>query len=77
MLVFTRKRGDAIMIGDGIEVRVLRVGRDGVRFGIVAPPDVRLHRRGEIDDRIREANHSAATTSARLASVKERLIKAR
>jgi carbon storage regulator len=76
MLVFTRKRGDAIMIGDGIEVRVLRAGRDGVRVGIVAPPDVRVHRR-EIYDQIREANHSAATTPARLASVKERLIKAR
>jgi sRNA-binding carbon storage regulator CsrA len=24
------------MIGDGIEVRVLRLGRDGVRLGIVA-----------------------------------------
>jgi carbon storage regulator len=76
MLVFTRKRGDAIMIGDGIEVRVLRVGRDGVRLGIVAPPDVHVHRR-EIYDRIREANHSAATTPARLASAKERLIKDR
>jgi carbon storage regulator len=76
MLVFTRKRGDAIMIGDGIEVRVLRVGRDGVRLGIVAPPEVRVHRQ-EIYDQIREANHSAAATPARLASVRKRLINAR
>ena len=76
MLVFTRRRDEAIMIGDGIEVRVLRVGRDGVRLGIVAPPEVRVHRR-EIYDQIREANHSAAATPARLASVKERLTKAR
>ena len=34
MLIFTRRRNQTIMIGDGIEVRVLRVGRDGVRLGI-------------------------------------------
>ena len=33
MLVFTRKRNDAIIIGDGIEIRVLRVGRDSIRLG--------------------------------------------
>ena len=76
MLVFTRRRDEAIMIGDGIEVRVLRVGRDGVRLGIVARSEVRVHRR-EIYDQIREATHSAAAAPARLASVKERLTKAR
>ncbi len=35
MLVFTRRRQEAIRIGDRIEVRVLRVGRDGVRIGPV------------------------------------------
>ena len=33
-----------IRIGDGIEVRILRSGRDGVRLGIVAPPDVPAER---------------------------------
>jgi carbon storage regulator CsrA len=63
------------MIGGGIDVRVLRVG-DGVRLGIAALPDVRVHRR-EISDRLRQANHSAAATPARLASVKKRLINPR
>jgi carbon storage regulator len=44
MLVFTRRRHETIMIGDGIEVRVLRIGREGVRLGIVAPPDVPVPR---------------------------------
>lgn len=60
MLVFTRKVDEAIVIGDGIEVRVLRIGRDGVRIGIQAPADVAVHRH-EIYDQIREANRSAAT----------------
>jgi carbon storage regulator len=76
MLVFTRRRDEAIMIAEGIEVRVLRVGRDGVRLGIVAPPEVRVHRR-EIYDQIRAANRAAQVKPDKLASVTERLKKAR
>ena len=76
MLVFTRRRHEAIMIGDGVEVRVLRVGKDGVRLGIVAPPEVRVHRR-EVYDQIRDANQSAVTSAGQLAQVTERLTKAK
>jgi carbon storage regulator len=76
MLVFTRRRDEAIMIGEGVEVRVLRVGRDGVRLGIVAPPEVRVHRR-EIYEQIRAANQSAVVKPDCVASVTERLKKAR
>jgi carbon storage regulator len=59
VLVFTRKRDQSIVIGDGIEVRVLRVGRDGVRIGVSAPRQVRVHRK-EIYELIGAANLSAA-----------------
>ena len=59
MLVFTRKVDEAIIVGDGIEIKVLRVGKDGVRLGISAPPQVPIHRR-EIYDQIRRANAAAA-----------------
>jgi carbon storage regulator len=59
VLVFTRKRNETIMIGDGIEVRVLRIGREGVRLGVTAPANVPVHRR-EIYDLIREENRRAA-----------------
>lgn len=72
MLVFTRRRDETIMIGDRIEVRVLRVGRDGVRLGIVAPPDVPVHRQ-EVYSQIREANRSAAGVRQSAASIAERL----
>jgi len=61
MLVFTRKRHEAIMIGDGIEIRVLRVGKDGVRIGVSAPASVSVHRR-EVYDQIRDENRIAART---------------
>ena len=63
MLVFTRRRDEAIVIGDGIEVRVLRVGKDGVRLGVSAPHDVSVHRR-EVYDLVRAANVSAACAPA-------------
>jgi carbon storage regulator len=68
VLVVTRKRNEAIVIGDGIEVRVLRVGRDGVRLGITAPPHISVHR-SEIYDQIRAANSAAAVSSVGSGSV--------
>jgi carbon storage regulator len=59
VLVVTRKRNEAIIIGDAIEVRVLRVGRDGVRLGVTAPPSVPVHRT-EIYKLICEENRAAA-----------------
>jgi carbon storage regulator len=74
VLVFTRKRNEAIMIGDGIEIRVLRVGRDGVRIGVSAPTAVPVHRR-EIYDQICDENRSAAGTAAAAHLLVERLRK--
>ena len=59
MLVFTRRRGEAIIVGDGIEIHVLRVGRDGVRLGVVAPDSVPVHRH-EVYQQICDANRAAA-----------------
>ena len=68
MLVFTRRRNQAVRIGDGIEVRILRSGRDGVRLGIVAPPDVAVHRE-EVYEEIRSANQRAQAQEPDLSAV--------
>lgn len=72
MLVVTRKLNEAIVIGDGIEIIVLRNGRDGVRLGIKAPSHVPVHRR-EIYDTIKAANASAAARSVQSEGLVERL----
>ena len=59
MLVFTRKRGEAIVVGDGIEIVIIRGGRDGVRIGVKAPHHIPVHRK-EIYDQICEENRTAA-----------------
>lgn len=44
MLVLTRKTGEAIHIGSGIEVTVLSVAKGRVRLGLTAPREVPVHR---------------------------------
>ena len=72
MLVFTRKVDEAIVIGDGIEVKVLRVGRDSVRIGVSAASHVPVHRR-EVYDQIRAANAAAASASTAIPDLVARL----
>ena len=72
MLVFTRKADQGIVIGDGIEVKILRVGRDGVRIGVTASLDVPVHR-SEIYAEIKRRNADAARDAATLAELVARL----
>jgi carbon storage regulator len=72
VLIFTRRRDEAIIIGDGIEVRVLRAGRDGVKLGVTAPSSVVVHRR-EIYDLIRAENEWSARRPEELAAAVGRL----
>lgn len=44
MLVLTRKPGEKVMIGHGIELTVLAVPGDRVRLGVSAPPTVAVDR---------------------------------
>jgi len=62
VLVVTRKRGESIVVGDGIEIQVVSLGRNGVRIGVTAPRDVPVHRR-EVYDLVVAANRSAATSA--------------
>jgi carbon storage regulator len=62
MLVLTRKPGQSIMIGDGVEVQVLSVAGEKVRLGITAPRDVSIFR-NEVYDRIESENSAAAAAA--------------
>ena len=44
MLVLSRKRGERIVIGNGIVVTVVAVHGDRVRLGFDAPAEVPIHR---------------------------------
>jgi carbon storage regulator len=60
MLVLTRKENESIMIGDGVEVKVLDLKENQVKLGIVAPRSVAVHRK-EVYLAIQEENAQAAS----------------
>jgi carbon storage regulator len=55
VLIFTRRIGEEIRIGDDIRVRIIDIKGKQVRLGIEAPPQIIIHRE-EIYQRINENN---------------------
>lgn len=63
MLALSRKVGETIVIGDGIEITVLEVKGEQVKIGINAPKSVPIYRK-EIYIQIQESNKEAARNNA-------------
>lgn len=60
MLALTRKKGEAIVINNNIEITVLEVKGDQIKIGIAAPKEVPVYRK-EVYVQIQEANKEAAS----------------
>ena len=58
MLALTRKKGEALMINNNVEVTILEVRGDQVKIGIAAPKDVPIYRK-EVYLQIQEENKAA------------------
>lgn len=52
MLVLSRQRDEAIIIGDNIKITIVDIRGDKVRLGIKAPVEISVHRQ-EIYEAIR------------------------
>lgn len=63
MLVLARKKGESIMIGDDIEVKIVGVEGDLIRLGITAPKSIKVYR-SEIFESIQSENKQALNVSA-------------
>ena len=59
MLVFTRKRGESLIIGNEIEVTVLNISSGSVKIGIAAPRHISVHRQ-EVYEAIQRENTAAS-----------------
>lgn len=68
MLVLTRKPGEALMIGDDIEITIVSVSGDQIKIGIDAPKHVDIHRK-EIYIQIGDENKSASAGVENLAGL--------
>ncbi len=69
MLALSRKKGEALMINNDIEITVLDIKGEQVKIGIAAPKQVPVYRK-EVYLQIQEANKEATNNAAQ---VKEQL----
>lgn len=58
MLALSRKKNEAIIINNNVEVTILEVKGDQVKIGIKAPKEVPVYRK-EVYAQIQEANKEA------------------
>lgn len=65
MLVLTRKKNEAIQIGEDIEISVLAIEGDQIKLGISAPKSIDIYRK-EIYIDIKKQNSEAVNISTDL-----------
>ena len=73
MLVLSRRVGERLLIGDDVVVTVIEVRSDGVRLGIEAPREIRVHR-AEVIEAVRLANVEAVEASAATEAALRKLV---
>ena len=59
MLALSRKKDEAIIINDNIEVKILEIKGDQIKIGVSAPKSVPIYRK-EVFTQIQEANKEAS-----------------
>ncbi|MCQ2081104.1 MAG: carbon storage regulator CsrA [Lachnospiraceae bacterium] len=62
MLALSRKKNEALVLNNNIEITVLEIKGEQVKLGITAPKDVPVYRK-EVYVQIQEANKEAVDTS--------------
>lgn len=72
MLALSRKKNEALVINNNIEITILEIKGDQVKIGISAPKEIPVYRK-EVYLQIQEANKEAMSTES-LAALKEFLI---
>ena len=71
MLALSRKKNEALVINNNIEITVLEIKGEQVKLGISAPRDVPIYRK-EVYVQIQEANKAAVNADG-LKSLKDLL----
>ncbi len=72
MLALSRKKGEALVISNNIEVTILEIKGDQVKVGITAPREVPVYRK-EIYLQIQDANKAAAADTSGMEALKNLL----
>jgi len=75
MLILTRKVGQAIIIGEGIEIKILEIVDGQIKLGITAPKHISVLRKELVE--IKDENLKAASVNKEALSKIENFIKKR
>ncbi|MCM1188954.1 MAG: carbon storage regulator CsrA [bacterium] len=60
MLALSRKKNEAIVVNNNVEITILEVKGDQVKVGITAPKEVPIYRK-EVYEQIQNANKEAVS----------------
>lgn len=71
MLALSRKKGEAIIVNNNVEITILEVKGEQVKIGISAPKEVPVYRK-EVYAQIQQANEAAVSAEG-LAALKDLL----
>lgn len=71
MLALSRKKNEALIINNNVEITILEIKGEQVKIGITAPKDVPIYRK-EVYAQIQDANKEAVSTDG-MAALKKLL----
>lgn len=71
MLVISRKKGESLLIGDDIEITVVKLDDNSVKLSISAPKSVTILRKELYKEVEQENKNSAASDISVLKSIKK------
>lgn len=63
MLALTRKKGEALVLNNNIEVTILEIRGDQVKIGVSAPKEVPIYRK-EVYLQIQKENEESSSTDS-------------
>lgn len=68
MLVITRKKDESLLIGDDIEIKIIKVEDGSVKIGIEAPKD-KIILRKEVYENVKEENSNAVANTSQIQNI--------
>jgi carbon storage regulator len=64
MLIISRKKDEKIIVAEDIEITILEVGRNRVRFGIKAPKEIAIQTRLKTTPEVRDLTEVSEAVGA-------------
>lgn len=62
MLALTRKKGEALVINNNVEITILEIKGDQIKIGVEAPKEIPIYRK-EVHAQIQESNQASMDAS--------------